>query len=135
MTGFVAATDTKNYVGICDYLLPSGQAKCRSLFGSVSPSVLAAKMPFAKNPGLGYVAIDGTQALVGTVGEYCSPGQTPECFTNTDPAAILSSGKPFSALWKTAVAQANSSSGSANTYSLYPCLEVGGKWYADLTGF
>jgi hypothetical protein len=88
-------------------------------------------MPYDKNPGLGYVAIDGTQALVGTTGEYCSPGSSPECFTNNDPSALFDSGKSFSALWTTAVAAANSSSG--NAYQLDPCLEIGGKWYADIT--
>lgn len=132
MVGFTDALDAKKYTAICAYLLPSTQSKCQSVFGSVSPSQIASKMPFAKKAGLGYIAIDGKEALIGTTGEYCAPGQSPECYTNNSPAAILNSGKSFSVLWKTAVAETNSSS-SANTYDLSPCLEVGGKWYADVS--
>jgi hypothetical protein len=131
MTGVIEALDTKKYTALCSYVLPSTQSKCRTLIGSVSPSLLATQMPFAKNPGLGYVAIDGTEALIGTIGQYCAPGQSPQCYTNNDPAAILNSGKSFSALWKTAVAESKSS--RSNFYTLSPCVEVGGKWYADLS--
>jgi hypothetical protein len=132
MTGFIDALNAKKYTTVCSYVLPSTQSKCRTLLGSVSPSLLATKMPFAKNAGLGYVAIDGTEALIGTIGEYCAPGQSPECYTNNSPAAILSSGKSFSALWKTSVAETNNPN-AANVYTLSPCVEVGGKWYADLS--
>ncbi len=132
MIGFIDAFNAKKYTAVCSYVLPSTQSKCRTIFGSVSPSLLAGKMPFAKNAGLGYVAIDGTKALIGTTGEYCAPGQSPECFTNNNPAAILNSGKSFSALWKTTVAETNNPN-SPNVYTLSPCLEFGGKWYADLS--
>jgi hypothetical protein len=132
MVGFTDALDAKKYAAICAYLLPSTQSKCQAAFGSVSPGQIASKMPFAKKAGLGYIAIDGKEALIGTTGEYCAPGQSPECYTNNSPAAILNSGKSFSALWKTAVAETNNSN-SANTYALSPCLEVGGKWYADVS--
>jgi hypothetical protein len=132
MTGFVDALNAKKYTTVCSYLLPNTQSKCRTIFGSVSPSLLATKMPFAKNSGLGYVVIDGTKALIGTTGEYCAPGQSPECYTNSSPAAIFNSGKSFSALWSTAVAETNNPN-SSNVYTLSPCLEVGGKWYADLS--
>jgi len=132
MVGVTEALNTKKYTAVCSYLLPSAQSKCRTLFGSVSPSLLATQAPFAKNAGLGYVVIDGTEALVGATGEYCAPGQSPECYTNNNPAAILDSGKSFSALWKTTVAEINNPSGP-NAYALSPCVEVGGKWYADLS--
>lgn len=86
-------------------------------------------MPTFKSIGVGDVAIDGTKALVGLTGKVCDPAAH-GCSSNSDPAAIFSSGKPFSSLWKTAVAQTNSSSNS-NAYSLFPCVEIGGKWYAD----
>jgi len=130
MTGFIDALSAKKYTALCSYLLPSTQSECRTIFSSVSLSTLSGKLPFAKNFRLGYVAIDGTKALIGTTGEECVPGQSPECSTNNSPAAILDSGKSFSALWKTAVAEADSSS-SSNAYALSPCLKVGGKWYAD----
>jgi hypothetical protein len=132
MTGFIDMLGAKKYTALCSYLLPSAQSKCRTVFGSVSPGMLAAKMPFAKNFRLGYVAIDGTKALIGTTGEECEPGQSPECYTNNSPAAIFNSGKSFSALWNTAVAETNNSN-SPNVYTLSPCLEVGGKWYADVS--
>jgi hypothetical protein len=130
MTGFIDAINAKKYTALCSYLLPSDQSKCRTVFGSVNMSALAGQMPTDKNIKLGYVAIDGTEALIGMTGEECAPGQSPECSTNNSPAAILDSGKSFSALWKTAVAEANSSS-SSNAYTLSPCVEIGGKWYAD----
>jgi hypothetical protein len=132
MTGFIDDIDAKKYASLCSYMPPSTQSKCTSVFGLVNPSQIAAKMPFAKKPGLGYIAIDGKEALIGTTGEFCQPGESPECYDNSNAAAILDSGKSFSVLWKTAVAETNSSSGS-NTYDLSPCLEVGGKWYADIS--
>lgn len=132
MTGFVDALSAKKYTALCSYLLPSTQSQCRTVFGSINPSMLGGKMPSFKNIKLGYVAIDGSKALVGATGESCAPGQSSGCSTNNDPAAILNSGKSFSALWKTAVAEANSSSNS-NAYTLSPAVEVGGKWYADLS--
>jgi hypothetical protein len=132
MTGFLDALNAKKYTAVCSYLLPKSQSECRTLLGSVSSSELASKMPYAKNDGLGYVAIHGTEALIGTTGEYCAPGESPECYTNNSPAAILSSGKSFSSLWKTAVAETNNAN-SPNDYTLSPCVEVSGKWYADLS--
>ena len=82
------------------------------------------QLPNFKNFGIGYVAIDGTKALIGITGTICVPHQTPKCFTNTDPAAIFKSGKPFATLWTQAVAA------PANVYSLSPAVKVNGKWYA-----
>ena len=36
-------------------------------------------------------------------------------------------------LWKAAVADTNGTGSSGNTYALDPCLEIGGKWYADIS--
>jgi hypothetical protein len=125
MAGFVDALNAKKYTAMCSYLLPGSQSKCRSDFGPVSPSELAEKMPFTRNAGLGYVAIDGTRALIGTTGEYCAPVQSPECFTNNSPAAVLDSRKSFSALRKTAVAETNDPS-SSNVYTLSPAWRSAG---------
>jgi hypothetical protein len=76
------------------------------------------------NFALGYTAIDGGRALVGTTGTFCSPEATPKCITNDDPVAVLSSGKSFSTLW-------NETIHSTGGYSLVPCIKVGGKWYLD----
>jgi hypothetical protein len=128
VTGFFDALNAKKYVALCSYLIPGTQSGCRTLYGAETPGSLAKIMPFAKNVRLGYIAIDGMKALIGTTGEFCSPLESPECSTNNSPAAILNSGKSFSALWTTAAAEASNSSGPA-AYMLFPCQEVGGKWY------
>jgi hypothetical protein len=131
MIAFLDATNAKKFTAICASEVPSQRPKCQAVFRSASPSVIDPLMPFSRKAGLGYVAVHGTEALIGTTGEYCVPGAKPECYTNNDPAAILDSGKPFSALWKTTIAEDNSSN-SPNVYSLFPALEVDGKWYLDL---
>jgi hypothetical protein len=121
--GFTQALAARNFAGLCGYYQPSVQSQCKSSLASLSSS----KLPYAKNVSIGYVAIDGTKALIGSTGTYCSPGDTPECYTNTDPAAVFSSGKPFSQLWTAATA---SSSSSNNVYQLSAAEEINGKWYA-----
>jgi hypothetical protein len=118
--GVFAAISAKNYPAECSYVEPSKQAACKSGAASLSSSTA----PSFKNAGIGYVATDGDKALVGTTGRFCIPDQTPECYTNNDPAAIFSSKKPFSTLWT----DANKNS-TTNVYSLAPCIEIGGKWY------
>jgi hypothetical protein len=118
--GVLDAFAAKRYTAECAYLEPSAQAPCASGAAQLS----SGSAPYTKNAAIGYVAIHGDEALVGTTGTFCSPDQTPQCFSNRDPAAIFSSGKPFSALW----AEANKTS-SQNAYMLVPCIEVGGKWY------
>jgi hypothetical protein len=120
--GEIAALDAKNFPAVCEYLDPTAVTQCKSQASQVS----ASELPYATNAAIGYVAIDGDKALVGTTGKYCSPGQSPECFTNTDPAAILSSGKSFSQQWSAANA-----STPPNVYSLAPCIKLNGKWYID----
>lgn len=129
MAGFVNSLGAHKFTGMCSYVPPASQSKCRTLFSSVNMSQIAAQMPTFKSFGVGYVAIDGTKALVGETGKVCDSAAH-KCYSNSDPAAIFSSGKPFSSLWKTAVAETSSSSDSS-AYSLSPCVEIGGKWYAD----
>jgi hypothetical protein len=131
MTGSVDSLTSRKLTGMCVYVPPGSQSKCRAAFGSASMSQIAAQMPTFKNFGIGYVAIDGTKALVGETGKVCDSA-THGCYSNSDPAAIFSSGKPFSSLWSTAVAETESTSDS-NKYSLSPCVEIGGKWYADIS--
>jgi hypothetical protein len=113
----------------CKYEQPSQQANCKSELDSVPKAEVAKEMPTFKNFALGYSAIHGTEALVGTTGTVCAPNEKPSCYTNTDPAAIMDSGKSFATLWKEALA-ANSNS-TSNVYSLSPCIEIDGSWYAD----
>lgn len=84
-----------------------------------------ADYPTFKNLKAGYTAVDGDKPLVGFTGTACILQMYPSCFTNKDPAAILDSGKSFSALWS----QSHASSGE-NVYSLSSAIKVNGKWYA-----
>jgi hypothetical protein len=119
VTGTMAALETKQAAAFCGYDVPSGQAQCKSTLSQIPSKDL----PYATNFALGYVAIDGKKAVVGMTGKYCTPGQSPECFTNNDPAAVFSAEHSFSALWSNALKN------SPTSYSLTPCTEIDGKWY------
>jgi hypothetical protein len=125
VAGLIAAENSGDYVAACDYYPPALESQCKTQMAAVasaSPSALASAMARVTNFGVGYVAIHGDEALVGTTGTFCSSGS---CFTNSDPAALLSSGRSFSSLWTAS----NSSGGDSNSYSLAPISESGGKWY------
>jgi hypothetical protein len=82
VTGFLNAANAKNPAAICGYLLPSIGPQCRSAFSAfneVNPGAPSPQAPFARNTRIGYIAIDGSDALVGTTGQYCAQGETPEC--------------------------------------------------------
>jgi hypothetical protein len=124
--GELAALKAKNLAGACAYMDPQALATCKSEASQVPPS-MDSQLPYFTNAALGYVVVDGAKALVGTTGTFCSPGNTPKCFTNTKPAAIFSAGdKSFSQLWSDAVGD-----NSTNTYTLAPVVLVSGRWYVD----
>lgn len=116
--GFVAAISSKHYADSCVYGEPGAQATCRS----ETSRLAAGQLPYDSNFALGYVVIDGNKAAVGMTGTFCSPGQSPECFTNDDPSAVFSTAKSFGALWANAITP-------SSRYSLTPCVEIDGKWY------
>jgi hypothetical protein len=118
LAGTVAAFNSKKNAESCVYAEPSFQTACRSQASQLPISQISHFKDFA----LGYVVIDGDKAAVGWTGTVCVPGQTPECVTNDDAAAVFSRTKSFSALWSNAI---KPSSG----YSLTPCIEIDGKWY------
>jgi hypothetical protein len=118
--GLFAALAARQFVKVCDYFQPDFRSRCQATYSNVQ----ASQMPSVTNAGIGYVAVDGAQALVGTTGTFCQPTQTPRCYTNTDPAAIFSKPRPFAQLWA-----ATLKSSGASTYQLAPCVEVAGKWY------
>jgi len=124
MAGVETAIASGHYADSCKYFQPSAQSQCSSTLSTVTPAEAASELPTFKSFGIGYTAIKGDQALVGTTGTFCDQQNTPACCTNTDPAAILDSGKSFATLWT----QAGSSSGSV--YSLAQVVEVNGSWYA-----
>jgi hypothetical protein len=120
VAGALAALSAKDGVAFCDYLYVGSGDRCNVQL-SQTP---ANQLPSFESIKIGYVAIDGTRALVGITGKICSPGSTPECVTNTDPAAIFSAGNTFATLWTR-----TSRPSTSNTYSLLQCVEVGGRWY------
>ena len=87
---------------------------------------MAADKPTFNNFALGYVAIDGNQALVGSTGTDCVATAKPRCSSNHNPAAIFSTGRTFKVLWAQTVTAYNS---SANVYSLDLCIKIGASWY------
>jgi hypothetical protein len=108
----------------CQYIEPSLQRVCRKANSGTTSSV-----PYTetiKHFAIGYVAVEGTKALVGYTGTFCISDEKPRCMTNSNPAAILSSPKSFTELWSQSVAD---ESVDANRYALGPCVEIGGKWY------
>lgn len=120
VSGYIAAIEAKDWPALCAYAALPSQNQCARL--PVPRAGAPILFPHLKNIALGYIATDGNEALVGTTGTYCF---TPSgCVTNENPAAILSSGKPFSTLWTEAI-----SNSANNTYPLIPCMKEGGKWY------
>jgi len=124
----VADLNAGNLTAACGLYEPSEQAACTQALPGLSPHGTA-----FQNFELGYVAIDGNEALVGSIGTECVSNATPTCITNRDPAAIFSSGQTFFRLYNTALAELNSSS-SENTYALAPCIKSGSDWYLVLPG-
>jgi hypothetical protein len=124
MAGVYSSITKGPITDFCKYEMPAQQTSCNSSFSQLTKADVASQLPSFKNFGIGYVAIDGDKGLIGITGTVCVPNQTPKCFTNTDPAAIFKSGKPFATLWTQAVAA------PANAYSLSPVVKINGKWYA-----
>jgi hypothetical protein len=122
--GDLYALAVGNILSGCRYIQPSVQGVCRE--SNSGPTTSVPYTETIKNLAIGYVAINGNQALVGYTGMFCISDERPRCMTNTNPAAILSSGKSFKALWAESVAD---ESINANFYSLGPCVEAAGKWY------
>ncbi len=125
VSGFFAAVKAKNWTTLCEYAGSPLHTECARL--PAQTEVTQALFPDVRNIALGYIATDGSAALVGTTGTFC-PAFTLSsgCYTNDDPAAILSSGKPFTTLWTEALTT------NGNAYSLVPCIKEGSNWYIYL---
>ena len=89
LASVIADVEARSYAKICDYLQPSQQSKCRSVFGSAQAPAIATAMPTFKNLTVSYTATDGARALVGMTGTICSPDQKPSCVTNKRPRGHL----------------------------------------------
>lgn len=123
VTAVSALDNSGHYTSVCAYYEPKIQSLCRSQVSaevSASPSAVASEVGTIANLKIGYTAIRGNDALVGGTGTFCSAGK---CATNTNPAAVFSSGKTFSALWSSADNQ------TPGVYSLAAVVKVDGKWY------
>jgi hypothetical protein len=126
LIGVTTAFSTGHFTSLCKYEEPSARSGCISAWGSpdLRSDVDLADYPTFKNLKAGYTAIDGDKALVGFTGTACILKLYPSCFTNKNPAAVLDSGKSFSALWSQSLMS------SGNVYSPSPAIKVNGKWYA-----
>jgi hypothetical protein len=126
-TAYTAAINAGKLSVLCQLVEPSVQATCRQALSGSSNDSSGEQF---KNIVLGYVVIDGNQALVGMTGTFCNTHNTPACSTNTDPSAIFSSGKPFATLFSQELDSSNNADNSA--YSLFPTIKVGSDWYLDV---
>jgi hypothetical protein len=120
LAGVLASLSSPDPGSSCDFALVGPVGQCRTQFNKIPRD----QLPYTKSIKIGYVAIDGTRALVGYTGTICTPGDTPECKTNTDPAAIFSTGYTFAWLWQQTVGPT-----FGHPYALLPCVELNGKWY------
>jgi hypothetical protein len=127
VSSYEAAANSGRITVLCQFVEPAGTSACDHALAGATSSNGARISHFA----LGYVAIDGNRALVGLTGTNCNPTVEPTCSTNTDPAAIFSSGRPFGALYIQAVASQNPAI-TKNVYSLAPCVRVAGRWYIEV---
>jgi hypothetical protein len=125
LRSFVAATDSGHLAAVCPYYPPAVQAQCRTGLASVPAS--AGTAVSVRDFAVGYVVVDGNKALAGSTGTFCAAGQTPQCSSNGNAAAILRSGKSFAKLWTEAIIA--DSEDARNTYSLAPLVRIGGAWY------
>jgi len=119
LAGVLVAVSSQHPAASCQYIYAPG-VRCTAQFSHTPHN----QLPFARSLKIGYVAIDRTRALVGYTGKICSPGNSPECQANANPAAIFSAGDSFTTLW----AQATGPTFGGG-YSLQPCFKVSGKWY------
>jgi hypothetical protein len=119
--GYIHQLAAPNPGGACLYWVPTNLANCQSFMSAEDRQAFGLKY---KSFGIGYTAVYSDLALVVvTHTQLCQPKScTPD---NTNPAALLDSGKSFTALWEQAVKPDAS-------YSLViPCIQGDGVWYID----
>ena len=129
VSSFIRALVSAEPGSACVYAAPSSQEYCRE----VSEFYAQQNVTFSFNSWqLGYTALSGTEALVGSVyTSFCVQGGAQTCAQDvTDPKAVFSSGKSFASLWSGALSATSSS--APPTFTPEPCTEVNGKWYVVL---
>lgn len=126
MIGVITAITTGHLTDFCKYEQPALQSSCNAGMSQVTAAKVKDQLPTFKNVKLAYTVIDRDKALIGLTGRICAKGKT-QCFSNSDPAKLFKSGKPFGELWTEAV------KAPPNVYSLSPAIKINGKWYAYTT--
>lgn len=128
MTAYVRALDARDFTGACGYVVPSDQAACKSSAAHAGGQLAMPPGAVYDGFGLGYTVIAGARALVGATGQLCVLTQAQTCVANPNPAAVLDSGKSFTALWRQAL------NAPSNAYSPVPCVRIDGTWFLDTIG-
>ncbi len=126
---YVAAlTSGANPSSACAYLIPSAQSSCESSITKAAQQGEDITYSY-RSFGLGYTAIDGTQALVGsTYSKFCVQATSRTCAPDiTDPKTVFASGVSFANLW----AQTQQGNRASGSFSPVPCIVLNGKWYVD----
>jgi hypothetical protein len=128
VSAFIKALVSAEPGGACAYAAPSSLEYCRG----VAEVYAQQNVTFSFNSWqLGYTALSGTEALVGSVyTSFCVNAGSTCARDVTDPKAVFSSGKSFASLWSEATASTSSS--APPTFTPEPCTEVNGKWYVVL---
>jgi hypothetical protein len=125
MTAYVRAFDARDFTAECGYVAPSDQAVCKSEAAGAGGQLAMPPGAVYDGFGLGYTLVAGARALVGATGQLCVVTQTRNCVSNSNPAAVLDSGKSFATLWRQAL------NAPGNAYSPVPCVRINGTWYLD----
>jgi hypothetical protein len=119
--GYVRQLATRYAVGACLYLMPAYQTKGCEVNNSQPNPVRYDAV------GIGYTAFYNGLALVVLTHTHLCVGKS--CIAdNSDPAALLDSGKAFVALLDEAV-----SPGKLPGSKIFPCIQGDGVWYLDFT--
>lgn len=123
VAGYFRQLAAPNPGGACLYWTPTDLANCQSFMSAEDQQDYGLKY---KSFGIGYTATYSDLALVViTHVHLCQPKTcAPD---NTNPAALLDSGKSFITLWEQAVKP------NASDPDLVPCIQGDGVWYVDYT--
>jgi hypothetical protein len=121
VVGYIHQLAAPNPGGACLYWIPTDLANCASFMSTEDQQGHGLKY---KSFGTGYTAIYSDLALV--VITHTQLCQSKTCAPdNTNPAALLDSGKSFAALWAQAIKP------EASDSDLIACIQGDGVWYID----
>ncbi len=104
---------------VCSLLQPSAQNTCMSV--EAGNTVKATGNFIVQN-----AVVQGNEALVSIIGTLTIPSEA--TYTNNDPQTGMPPGTPFQKEFDTLTGN-----NSPTVLSPFPCIQIGGKWYADLS--